>query len=131
MKNELFVHGTKNETSDRLVSAPGWLLERLKARAARSGQVGLVLPAPALLQPDTRWSQSNNARAVRDVLDKAGFPWAPPHAGRRTVASLLEKQGVPVSDIADFLGHSDQTVTQRYYIGKDFGGPKQHLAALL
>lgn len=129
--NKLFVHGTKNKTSDRLVAAPGWLLERLAARALRSGRDGYVVPSPGLLDPEQEWNRGNSASALRVELDLAGLTWAVPHTGRRTVASLLEKAGVPLSDIADFLGHSDQTTTQRYYIGRDLGGDKTRLAELL
>lgn len=129
--NAFLVHGTKSETSDRLVSAPQWLLERLAERALRTGRQGYVVASPNLVAPTSVWSRSNSAGVLREVLDEAGLTWAVPHTGRRTVASLLEKQGVPGSDIADFLGHNDLSTTIREYIGRDMGGPKHHLSSLL
>jgi integrase len=80
---------------------------------------------------DKPWEQANSAKAVRDLLTTAGFPWAVPHTFRRTVATLLHQQGVPINRIADQLGHKDPAMTARVYLGRDLSGDKSDLAALL
>ncbi|MBI2244826.1 MAG: tyrosine-type recombinase/integrase [Nocardioides sp.] len=86
------IRGTKSETSDRVVTLPEWLRQRLNALQERAGASGYLFPSPALsASPETPWDQSNSAGAVRDVLDGAGFTWAVPHTFRRTVATLLHR----------------------------------------
>jgi integrase len=123
------IRGTKSDSSDRVVNLPDWLRTRLDERANDGGTVGLLFAAPALLDDcEQRWDQSNSNRAVREILDGAGFSWAIPHTFRRTVATLLHEAGVPIVRIADQLGHSDPAMTARVYLGRDFEGDKSDLA---
>lgn len=57
-------------------------------------------------------------RAIRGVLDRAGYLWASPHTFRRTVATVLDAQGVPIAVVADVLGHADPSMTARAYLGR-------------
>jgi integrase len=126
------IPGTKSAASDRIVNIPAWAVERLQARAERTGQAALVFSSPATSESmDKPWEQANSAKAVRDLLTTAGFPWAVPHTFRRTVATLLHQQGVPINRIADQLGHKDPAMTARVYLGRDLSGDKSDLAALL
>ena len=126
------IRGTKSGSSDRVVTLPPWLRDRLDARKARVGVAGFMFASPAhLADPERRWDQSNSAGAVRDVLDGAGFTWAVPHTFRRTVASLLHGAGVPIVRIADQLGHADPAMTSRVYLGRDLEGDKSDIAAHL
>jgi integrase len=77
------------------------------------------------------WDQSNSHKAVVGILGEAGFPWAVPHTFRRTVATLLHEAGVPLVQIADWLGHADPSFTARKYLGRDLKGDKQALAKVL
>lgn len=123
------IRGTKSSSSDRVVNLPGWLRERLDARAIRRGSEGLMFAAPALLNgAEQKWDQGNSNAAIRQILDGAGYSWAIPHTFRRTVASLLHEAGVPIVRIADQLGHSDPAMTARVYLGRDFEGDKADLA---
>lgn len=126
------IRGTKSRSSDRVVNLPDWLRARLDERADRVGADGLIFAAPALLDDcERRWDQSNSNRAVREILNGAGFAWAIPHTFRRTVASLLHEAGVPIVRISDQLGHSDPAMTARVYLGRDFEGDKSDLAGHL
>ncbi len=127
----LQVHGTKSDTSDRVVNLPDWLRERLAARAERVGTDGYLIGSPAHVDNSKRWEQSNSATAVRNVLDGAGMEWAIPHTFRRTVATLLHEAGVPLVRISDQLGHADPGFTARVYLGRDLTGDKADLAAHL
>jgi integrase len=127
----LYVDGTKSNAAARKVNLPEWLRSRLARRAESVGTEGYLIASPASHDPMTKWDQSNSAKALRTVLDGAGFPWAVPHTFRRTVATLLHEAGAPIARIADQLGHSDPSLTARVYLGRDFGGDKADLAAML
>lgn len=92
----------------------------------------IVFESYSLFPGDNRpMDQSNLASAVRLCLDEAGLDWAVPHTFRRTVATMLHRAGVPLSRIADQLGHSDPSMTAKVYLGGDPAGDKSDLAALL
>lgn len=124
------IDGTKSTTSARTLDLPKWLWVRLERRA-EAGADGYLFAAPAKLEPTAKWDQSNSAKAMRSILDGAGFDWAIPHTFRRTVATLLDEAGVPIARIADQLGHSDPSLTARVYLGRDLHGDKSELASLL
>jgi integrase len=80
------VEGTKTDASRRTIPLEPALAEVLNARAARLIDSTLyVFPSPLTGGPRDR---RNVSRHLRDVLDRAGYPWATPHAFRRTVATL-------------------------------------------
>ena len=101
----------------------GWLPGRRPAPTYR-----YVFSSPYLSDQEKIWDQSNSAKALADVLDGAGFPWATPHSFRRTMATMLHKAGVPLVKVADELGHADLTMTARAHLGRDFMGDKSALA---
>lgn len=45
----------------------------------------------------------------------AGLPWCTPHVLRHTAAVWMAEDGVPMAEIAQFLGHSDSRITERVY----------------
>lgn len=133
------VRGTKTLKSNRVLSLPGWLAERLEVRyeieSTEPGYdfdpAGYVFAAPGRLHNRTEWEASNDSGAVRTVLDRAGLDWAIPHTFRRTVATLLEQEGVPLGRIADQLGHDDPAMTMQKYLGRDLRGDKADIAVHL
>ncbi|MFC1707051.1 site-specific integrase [Planctomycetota bacterium] len=40
------------------------------------------------------------------------------HTFRRSLASLLVKQGAPLADVRDQLGHSSMKTTESYYVAR-------------
>lgn len=60
-------------------------------------------------------------RSVRHTLDRihaaAGVPLYGLHTYRRTFATKLARSGTPIQVLADLLGHSDISITAKYYIG--------------
>jgi len=91
----------------------------LRARWQLKGcpSTGYVFHAP-LGSLEAKRDRRNASRALRRILDGAGHPWAVPHTFRRTVATLLDQRGVPLAQIADYLGHSDPAMTARVYLGR-------------
>lgn len=125
-----FVHGATYPRPTEGETRPD-ASRRLHAEAEAVGTSGFVFASPGLLSLETEWETSNAAKAVRALLDGAGFEWAVGHTFRRTVATKLGEAGVPVRRIADQLGHSDANTTLRVYLAQDFDGDKSELAALL
>lgn len=109
------LRGTKTEHSDRVVHLPEWATEALLRRSAARTASPLVFPAP---RSDAPRDRRNASRAIRGVLDRAGYPWASPHTFRRTVATVLDARGVPIAVVADVLGHADPSMTARVYLGR-------------
>jgi integrase len=110
------VRGTKTAHADRVLHLPSWLLEALEKRAAIGLPAsGFVFAAP---RSGVRRDRRNAARHIRDVFDRAGFPWATPHSLRRTVATLMDEAGLPLALAADQLGHADPSMTARVYLGR-------------
>lgn len=55
-------------------------------------------------------------RAFAAAVERAGLPkWITPHVLRHTAAVHMAESGVPIAEIAQFLGHSSETVTYRVY----------------
>lgn len=114
----VLIRGTKTDSSVRLLVLPEWLRERLAERAESLGTAGLVFPSPGIRDRDKPRDQRNVTRVLREVFDQAGFPWATSHTLRRTVASLIDAEGLPVALAADVLGHRDAGMTARVYLGR-------------
>lgn len=53
-----------------------------------------------------------------------------PHAIRRSVATMLRKEGKPLEDIADLLNHKDMNVTRTYYAHVDTPDMRKTVNAL-
>lgn len=111
------VRGTKTARSDRVLPLPSWLVDVLRERREHLGASGLVFASRrtgALRTERAAW------RNVRDILDRAGYPWAVGHTFRRTVATLIASKYGPGA-AADQLGHADASLTMRVYWGKREG----------
>jgi integrase len=53
--------------------------------------------------------------ALRKAAERAKVPGVTPHVLRHTAATWMAMDGVPIEEIARFLGHSDPKVTWRVY----------------
>ena len=53
---------------------------------------------------------------IRAQCTRAGIPIKSAHDIRRTVASEMNRRGVPIEDIRWYLGHSDIATTQTYIL---------------
>lgn len=61
--------------------------------------------------------QDNVNKHLRELFDRAGFKWATFHTLRRTVSAELKRQGIPDSEVARFLGHSERVNRSNYADG--------------
>lgn len=54
-------------------------------------------------------------KALRSAGARAALPWVTAHVFRHSAATWLAEDGVPMAEIAQFLGHSDSRITERVY----------------
>jgi len=54
-------------------------------------------------------------KALGTVGKACGLPWVTAHVFRHSAACAMAERGVPMAEIAQFLGHSDSRVTERVY----------------
>lgn len=54
-------------------------------------------------------------KAFAAAASTAGLPWCTPHVLRHTAAVWMAEAGVPMAEIAQYLGHEDDRITQRVY----------------
>lgn len=52
---------------------------------------------------------------VKTAAQAAGLPWCTAHVLRHTAAVWMAEAGVPMAEIAQYLGHSDSRITERVY----------------
>ena len=114
------IRGTKTAGSNRVVSVPRWLVERLRSRRAARGAWGLVFPTPEVRRggrktdPQQPRDRRDVTRKLRATLDAAGYPWATAHTFRRTVADLVSEAAGP-TEAANMLGHARPSMTLDKY----------------
>ena len=54
-------------------------------------------------------------KAFAAAAKAAGLSWCTPHVLRHTAAVWMAEAGVPMAEIAQYLGHSDSRITERVY----------------
>lgn len=54
-------------------------------------------------------------KGVAAAAKRAGLPWVTPHVLRHTAAVWMAEAGVPMTQIAQYLGHRDSRTTERVY----------------
>jgi integrase len=54
-------------------------------------------------------------KSLAAVAEAADLPWVTPHVFRHTAAVWMAENGVPMAEIAQYLGHTDSRVTERVY----------------
>lgn len=67
---------------------------------------------------------SNTQREIRESRDDLGYPELSTHSFRKTVATILDRAGLSATEIADYLGHEDPSLTMGTYMNTLKGGTK-------
>lgn len=102
----------------RILALPSFAVGMIRRRGSEltmSSGLDVIFGSPhvrALRDP------SNTAADLRLVLDRLGYDWVTSHTFRRTVATRLDDAGVSARQIADQLGHSQPSMTQDRYMGR-------------
>ncbi|MDB5313486.1 MAG: site-specific integrase [Gemmataceae bacterium] len=100
---------TKTDESIRTIEAPADLLPILRAAAAKR-------TSGPLFQTSRGKRQTHAAvwTAWQSLAENIGLPAKKPHAFRHSVATMLIAAGRPISEIAEYLGDTPETIVNTY-----------------
>lgn len=111
----------KTEKSGRITPLPQQTMDLLQRRHERLKEfTTLLFPTPLMRLRDP----SNTQREIRDRRAALGYPSLTTHAFRKTVATMLDKAGLSATEIADYLGHENPSMTQDVYMNTIKGATK-------
>lgn len=105
---------TKTAAGMRTVPLPTFAVDALKARHGRDyvGEQPMIFPSTA-----GTWRDPNNfGKQWRGVRDALGVPEVTTHSFRKTVATLIDDEGLSARIGADQLGHAKVSMTQDRYM---------------
>lgn len=107
---------TKSDAGRRTIPLPRFAIDALQARRGRPyvGEQTVIFPSTAgtLRDPDNFGKQWRTAR------DELGVPEVTTHSFRKTVATLIDDEGLSARIGADHLGHAQVSMTQDRYMAR-------------
>jgi integrase len=115
-KGLLRIDETKTASGRRTLPLPTFAVAVLSARRglAYFGEQAMIFPSTA-----GTWRDPDNFRARwREVREALGVPDATSHSFRKTVATLIDDEGLSARIGADHLGHSRISMTQDKYMAR-------------
>ncbi|SDQ49480.1 site-specific integrase [Leucobacter chromiiresistens] len=111
----------KTEKSGRTTPLPKATMALLRRRHDRLKEfTTLLFPTPLMRPRDP----SNTQREIRDRRELLGYPDLSTHSFRKTAATILDKAGLSATEIADYLGHENPSMTQDVYMNTIKGATK-------
>lgn len=118
---ELVIDDTKTDNSVRFIPITESVYNAFKQHKAWHQREMLRQKYRTEYIFTTRTGNFYDKRSLRHSFDKihraAGVPCYGVHTYRRTFGTKLAKKGTPIQVLADLLGHSDISITAKYYIG--------------
>lgn len=113
---------TKTVSGTRRLRVPAALLGSLGDRRVNGGPNphGLVFPTALGNLRDPR----NTARDWATARQRLGLGNYTFHSFRKTVATALDQAGLSPRDVAEYLGHSNPSLTMGTYMSKTVGGSR-------
>ncbi|ORJ64119.1 site-specific integrase [Mycobacterium simiae] len=117
----------KTDAGRRTIPLPDFAVTALQVRGTRLyfGESTVVFPSTARTLRDP----NNRCKQWRKVRDELGVPGVTTHSFRKTVATLIDDEGLPARVGADHLGHSQVSMTQDRCMSR--GRVHTEVAALL
>lgn len=115
-KGLLRLDETKTAAGRRTLPLPTFAVTVLVARCGRPylGEQPMIFPSTA-----GTWRDPDNFRARwREVREDLGVPDATSHSFRKTVATLIDDEGLSARIGADHLGHTRISMTQDRYMAR-------------
>jgi integrase len=108
------VDETKSAAGRRTVPLPRFAVDMLRARRQMPyfGQQAVIFPSTA----GTLRDPNNFGKEWRKVREELGVPEVTTHSFRKTVATLIDDEGLSARVGADHLGHSKVSMTQDRYM---------------
>lgn len=111
---------TKSAAGLRTLFLPGFVFDVLRRRRAKAPANGL--DAVFATRNGTWVSAHNVRRQWRAIRGEAGLEWVTPHAFRKTVATIIEREFTSKGAAAQ-LGHASEAITESYYVEKNLEAP--------
>lgn len=105
----------KTDSGVRTIRIPQFAVSMLRRRFLAQGPN--ELDAVFVTRNDTWHSVTNIERRWREAREGTGFEWVTPHAFRKTVATLIDRE-TDAETAARQLGHSSKDVTEAHYINR-------------
>ena len=115
-KGLMRIDETKTAAGRRTISLPAFAAAVLVTRRSLPylGEQPMVFPSTA-----GTWRDPDNFRARwREVRNELGVPDATSHSFRKTVATLIDDEGLSARIGAEHLGHSRISMTQDKYMAR-------------
>lgn len=115
-KGLLRIDETKSEAGTRTLPLPAFAVAVLDARRGRDlyGEQRMIFPSNACT-----WRDPDNFRKRwREVRDGLDVPDVTSHSFRKSVATLIDDEGLSARIAADHLGHSKISMTQDRYMAR-------------
>jgi integrase len=118
---------TKTHAGRRTIPLPQFAVDALRERRTHPylGELTVSFPSTA----GTLCDPNNFGKQCRKVRDQLGVPGVTTHSFRKTVATLIDEEGLSARVGADHLGHSKVSLTQDRYMSR--GRVHTEVAALL
>jgi integrase len=107
----LTVHGTKTENAERTIPLSRHAIDALNDLPRGIGDALIFVGRSGGRFDYPNWRRS----WWRDALEAEGLEQRDPYEMRHTFATLALQQGASIDDVSQVLGHSDITITLRYY----------------
>lgn len=111
----------KSDKSARTTHLPAPIMELLRQRHERLRKDTTLLFPTRLMRPR---DPSNTQRELRERRVDLGYPALSTHSFRKTVATILDREGLSATEIADYLGHENPSMTQDVYMNTLRGSAK-------
>ena len=110
------VDETKTAAGRRTLPLPRFAADMLRERRALPslGEQSVIFPSTA----GTLRDPNNFGRLWRTVRDELGVPEVTTHSFRKTVATLIDDEGLSARIGADHLGHTKVSMTQDRYMSR-------------
>jgi len=121
------IDDTKSEAGQRTIPLPRFAVDVLRERRNHPylRQLPVIFPSTA----GTLRDPNNLGKQWRKVRDELGAPGVTTHSFRKTVATLIDDDGLSARVGADHLGHAKVSMTQDRYMSR--GRVHNEVAALL
>lgn len=114
------IRKSKTTAGERRITIPAAVVDMLARRGSVSREPEPLFPTPLGKRRDRR-NTSGEWQRTRERLGIGDYTF---HSFRKTVGTALDQAGLSARDIAEYLGHTDPSLTMNTYMSKKVGGRK-------